>query len=273
MLVLAAALVALSSATAAQPPAPSRYYLALGDSLAYGMQPDKVERGAPPAAFNTGYVDVFAAKLRGLNPRLEVVNYGCPGESTITFANGGCPWLAEGRKLHDAFRGAQLAAALAFLKAHRGEVSPITLTLAGNDIIPAFDTCSLKSFLSCVESRAPKAIASFSARFASILRRLRSAAPSARIIVAGAWNFDFEHPQLTTPLWRPLNAVIRREAVAANARFADLMPLFNPPGSAAAQKARLCAYSFICSHDDPHPTNVGYRAIAAAMFAASGFKP
>ena len=58
---------------------PQSYYLALGDSVAYGFQPPKASAGLPPTAFNTGYVDVFAARLRQLAPKIQVVNYGCPG--------------------------------------------------------------------------------------------------------------------------------------------------------------------------------------------------
>ena len=129
---LAAALVALTvgaSAAGATSTVPRDYYLALGDSMAYGFQPTKAARGLPPSAFDTGYVDVFATRLRALAPGVRVVNYGCPGESTVTFTKGGCPWLAEGKRLHDVFRGSQLDAALAFLRAHPGEVSPITVTL------------------------------------------------------------------------------------------------------------------------------------------------
>src|SRR5919201_6882609 len=113
---------------------PQGYYLALGDSMAYGFQPTKAN--APASAINTGYVDLFAARLRKLSAKIKVVNYGCPGESTVTFVRGGCPWLVEGRKLHDAFRGSQLKAAVSFLRAHPGQVSPITLTLWGNDVAP-----------------------------------------------------------------------------------------------------------------------------------------
>ncbi len=100
---------------------PQSYYLALGDSIAYGYQPGK---GGGPGAFDTGYVDPFAAHLRKLSPKIQVVNYGCPGESSVTFTKGGCPALREGPKLHDPFRGAQLKAALSFLKAHRGRGQP-----------------------------------------------------------------------------------------------------------------------------------------------------
>ena len=263
-IVLVAALVAASAASGAQP---TRYYLALGDSIAYGIQPGKVDRGLPPAKFNTGYVDVVAAGLRKQKPKLVVVNYGCPGESTVTFVRGGCPWLTEHRKLHDPFRRSQLAAALAFLKAHRGQVGPITLTLAGNDIIPAFDDCPRASFVACVKTRAPKVIACSTARLASIVRQLRAAAPGVPIVVTGMWNFDPDHLDFTTPLYGRLSAATKA-AVAGRATFVDLVPVFNAPGSPDAQRARLCSYTLICTDDDPHPTDIGYRAIAAAILRA-----
>jgi lysophospholipase L1-like esterase len=263
-LTLCAALVAgaaiLSVASAAPRPVyqpPQSYYLALGDSIAYGYQPGK---GTRPSAFDTGYVDVFAARLRKLSPKIKVVNYGCPGETTVTFARGGCDWLAEDMKLHNAFRGPQLHAALSFLRAHRGEVSPITVTLWGNDVLP----------LSQKGKRAPKAIASFATRFDTILERLRAAAPTAEIIVTGAWNPEVDQLKQADPLYRSLDAAIRRTAAASRARVANVFAVFNA-GSIAAQKARLCRLSFFCTRGDPHPTDAGYRALAEAFVAASGY--
>ena len=113
---------------------PKQYYLALGDSITYGYQAYKHEAGLPPSAFNTGYVDVFAARLREIQPGITVVNYGCPGESTRSFLKGPCPWTEFGEQLHDSFIGSQLDAALSFLRTHPGEVTPITLTLWGNNV-------------------------------------------------------------------------------------------------------------------------------------------
>ncbi len=132
----AAAAVAKSTSQGPVYQPPQSYYLALGDSMAYGFQPTKAKPGAPPSDFDTGYVDVFAASLRKLSPKIQVVNYGCPGESTVTFARGGCHGLADGVKLHNAFRGSQLKAAQSFLRAHPGKVSPITVTLWGGDLFP-----------------------------------------------------------------------------------------------------------------------------------------
>ena len=259
-LALAVAVVVALPGTAAigsEAPRPQSYYLALGDSIAYGSQPNRP--AARPSAL-PGYVEPFAARMRKLSRQLEVVNYGCPGESTVTFTKGGCPWLAEGRKLHDAFRGPQLAAALSFLRAHPGEVSPITVTLWGNDLAP----------LSARGARAPKAIASFASRFTAILRQLRAAAPTAEIIVTGAWNPEADRLQQTMPLYRTLDAAIARAAARSRVRVANMLAAFNGTGNVRAQRARLCTRTFSCK-GDPHPTNAGYRAMADAFMAASGY--
>jgi lysophospholipase L1-like esterase len=256
-----AVLVSAASGSAAG----ERYYLALGDSIAYGFQPTKAKPGARPADFDTGYVDLFAARLRKGIPKLRVVNYGCPGESTATFARGGCPAFVDRIDLHDAFRGSQLDAALTFLRAHPDEVSPITLTLFGNDWLPlVLDTCKAK--LACVQKRGPSAIAAFGARLTSIIRQLRSAAPIAEIVVTGAWNPDPTQLGPMKPIYRSLEAAIVRAATPSHAHVAKMLPVFNSP---LRTQGRLCALTLICSMSDPHPTDAGYRAIAEAVLRAT----
>lgn len=264
-------LTALAASAASGPvyQTPQAYYLALGDSITYGFQPNK-PKAAPPSAFDSGYVDLFAARLHKLSPKIQIVNYGCPGESTRTFTAGGCPGRGDVKALHDSFKGAQLDAALAFLRAHPGEVGPITLTLFGNDWFPVvFDQC--KGKLACVRKHAPSEIASFGSRLTSILNRLRATAPAAEIIVTGAWNIDPDSLEQLRPVYRSLDSAIARAAATSRSRFADTLPVFNPTGSPRVQKARLCALSFICSKGDPHPTDAGYRAIANTTLAASGY--
>jgi len=122
-----------------------------------------------------------------------------------------------------------------------------------------------------VQSRTPRAIAS---GLSSILRRLRAAAPKAEIIVTGTWNPEVANLGQTDPLYRSLDATLARVAVEAKVRFADTFPSFNPQGNLVREKARICALTFACSRKyrgDPHPTDAGYRSIAAAVWAASGY--
>ena len=37
------------------------------------------------------------------------------------------------------------------------------------------------------------------------------------------------------------------------------------------RKAGLCKLTFFCTKGDMHPTDAGYRAMAAAFFVASGY--
>jgi lysophospholipase L1-like esterase len=260
---------AVAAGAAGSTSSPQSYYLALGDSIAYGYQPTKEKPGAVPADYDTGYVDVVAAQLRKLSPDLQVVNYGCPGESTVTFTRGRCPALPDYFKLHNAFRGAQLDAAVSFLRAHPGDVGPITLSLYGNDWLPlVLDTC--KGDVVCVRKHGPKAIAAFESRLTSIIQKLRASAPAAEIIVTGAWNPEPSQLAALKRIYRSLEASIVHAATASGARTAPMLPVFNAPGTPRAQKARLCRLTFICSKGDPHPTNAGYRAIAAAVMRAAG---
>jgi lysophospholipase L1-like esterase len=270
--VAAAAGLFVATAAATIDPAPrfnppKSYYLALGDSYAYGFQNSKFVAGLPPAAFDTGYVDVFAARLRAIRPNITVVNYGCPGESTTSFIVGPCPFHALGQ-LHDGFEASQLDAATAFLAAHPGQVSPITLQLFGNDMGELIRSCD-GDFV-CIQRAAPAAIASFGQRLAAIVDRLGAAAPDTEIIVVGGWNSRVDFLAESDPLVQAANATIAAVAARARARLADMIPLFNPLGE-GPRLAAICALTLLCSEGDVHPSDAGYRAIANIVFEASGY--
>lgn len=84
---LASALL-VSNASAKAPLKPT-YYLALGDSLAFGYKEETFNNNypaEPTAAFEKGYVGDVAAKLVGKEKHegneLKTVNLGCPGETS-----------------------------------------------------------------------------------------------------------------------------------------------------------------------------------------------
>lgn len=269
---LALTLGAVTVASASPTPrsAPHRsYYLALGDSIAYGFQTSKALAGLPPDAFNTGYADLFAAQLRQLQPQITTVNYSCPGESTTSFLLP-CIWKTSGHALHNDYPGSQLDAALAFLAAHRGKVSPITLSLNGNDANEFLQTCP-PGDLACIQASAPAAIAAYQARLTSILRHLHAAAPDAEIIVVGAYDPNIGAFAFADPLFTQLNQAQRAAAAAVRARFANPFPVFNPQGDPAAETTAICTLTLLCSQGDGHPSDTGYRALAGIVWAASGY--
>ena len=270
---LIAASVLLASPAAAARPAnfdpPKRYYLALGDSIGYGFQTSKALAGLPPQAFNTGYVDLFSARLRQLRPGITTVNFSCPGESTLSFTTP-CTWKASGHALHDDYPGSQLDAALAFLAAHRGQVSPITLSLNGNDITAFLQSCP-PGDLACIQNGAPAAIAQYRTRLTAILERLRAAAPDAEIILTGAYDPDIGEFSFADPLFTALNNAESMAGATVRARLANPFPAFNPQGDEAAETTAICTLTLACAQHDTHPADAGYRALASLAWTASGY--
>src|SRR5262249_34135756 len=100
------------------------YYLALGDSLALGVQPTFNGHDGPT---NQGYVDDLYHVTRLHVQGLRLTKLGCSGETTTTMINGGICEYAQ---------GSQLAQAVEFLQTHR--IAFITLDIGANNIDGCF---------------------------------------------------------------------------------------------------------------------------------------
>src|SRR5437667_2783123 len=101
-LLVLAALPASASTSNPKFNPPKSFYLALGDSLAFGYQQSKFIANLPtenPSAFVTGYVDDFAGMLQGIDPAIETVNLGCADETASSFMTGGGLYTHGGLKL------------------------------------------------------------------------------------------------------------------------------------------------------------------------------
>ena len=249
---------------------PKQYYLALGDSITFGYQAYKHAAGLPPSAFNTGYVDVFADHLREIQPAITIVNYGCPGESTRSFLKGPCLWTEFGEQLHDDFSGRQLDAAVNFLRAHPGQVSPITITLWGNNVREFSAKC--QGDAACIENGAFKFIDDLTKDLTKILRALRKEAPDADIILTGTWDSFIDALEFADPLFQLMNASIAAAAAAERVRFADPFPLFNPQGDLQREMQNVCSLLLLCTpQPDSHPSDVGYRVLGDLVWNVSGY--
>jgi lysophospholipase L1-like esterase len=271
---LAANLVS-AAADEAKFSAPKNFTLALGDSLAFGYQAHKV--AANPfdlAQFYTGFAFVFTQRVAqtAAGKGAQILNLGCPGETTDSFLNGPCLYHAIGFPLHINYSGSQMAAAEALLRAHPGQVNPILISLGANDALRAQAFCP--SFdRDCVAAILPGILAAVGENLGEVLSRLRNAAPDAEIILLQLYNPLFFVTPTSDALALSLNAVIGNMAAAHRARVANAFPAFN---QAPPQPQTLCVMTLMCglggiAPGDIHASDVGYATIADLMFQAAGY--
>lgn len=230
------------------------YYLALGDSIAYGYQPN--------ANFTDGYVDDVFNDLKGANVS-HVVNFGCPSESSSTFINGSCP---DRYIKHDQYIGSQLSAAVNFLKSRQGQVDPVTLDLGANDVINDFDEST------CTASTSAQAdIAAFDANMTqTILPQLTSAyttmtgAHTGEFVILNYYDPYAKSCPSSLALIEELNQHIAADAAKFNIKVADVFRAF---GGTANMATNICTLTWMCDPQfhDIHPTTKGYAVMAGAV--------
>jgi hypothetical protein len=112
LVALSAMLVAPSLASAKKAKPVKATYVGLGDSLAFGYSQELFNLNKPgenPAAFEHGYVtDYF--NLINAKKQTQLINYGCPGETTESLIGNNPTFLAElntkaGRKVQEPITG------------------------------------------------------------------------------------------------------------------------------------------------------------------------
>jgi lysophospholipase L1-like esterase len=264
------------------PAPPASYYLALGDSLSQGVQPD-----ASGASVHTGqgYASQLYAVLRRGQPGLVLVKLGCTGETTATMIHGGiCRYPG----------GSQLADAVVFLRAHRSHVKLVTLDIGANDPETCLDVSSAGQLAACAGRFIPAATANLE----TILTRLRQAAPGVRIVAMNyylpalaQWRHGLTGEltarlaELATAGYNSLlNRVYQQYGVNVANVFgafgtADFGGTVSVPGAGAlpANVAAICRWTWECAAPprgpNQHPNQAGYQVIARAFLAAGARLP
>jgi lysophospholipase L1-like esterase len=292
-LALALAGAAPAPAAAHASPAPGRshshvrYYLALGDSLSQGVQPNSSGQSLET---NQGYAsDLFAyyrTRVRGL----KLVDFGCPGDTTTSML-AGIGNAAAAQLFHcDRAHGSQLAAAVAFLTSHRGQVVLVTVDIGANDV----DGCvnDPANVLGCVTAGE----AAISQDTPKILRAIKRAAGHGVVLAA----MDLYDPLLADELQpassplnqlgaaslllaRGVNADIRSADVAAAFRTADVATAFDTYDvtptpyngvTVPADVVKVCALTWACAPapqgPNIHANAMGYSLIATTFESVIG---
>jgi lysophospholipase L1-like esterase len=282
LLAIALAMVAVLAVTAcsASPgggphkkAAPPTYYLALGDSLSRGVQPNA---SGISVETRSGYPDLVYAALRPSHPTLQLVKLGCPGETTRTMIHGGmCRYQA----------GSQLAAATAFLRAHHGRVFLVTIDIGANDP----ESCGsqpVTKLASCIGTGIPGA----ATNLAAIMVRLKAAAgPGVRIVgmnyylpALAAWRHGLPGRAVawvTERLAATYNGMLNRVYTKAGIPVANVFGAFqtsnfgDKQGDLPRNVTLLCRWTWACAAPprgpNQHANQAGYQVIARTVLQAA----
>ena len=259
-------------ATHAQSPShlfgPKQHYLALGDSLAFGFQPNH--------DFTHGYVnDLFNNYLQQHGTK-DFTDLGCPSEKSTTFIGGGlCSYSPF---------SSQLAAAVAYLKANAGKVSPVTLDIGINDVESdasiAPNDCTVPSQtqfetdLTTLDTNLTTTI------LPALLGALTVDGQVTGSIVMMNYYDPFQNICLGSPTsaffddFNTFNAHLATDASG----FGTIVDVFSPFGGGTTFNPNLCTYTWICTPPtspecvfpcpDIHPMDLGYSVIANTFAAA-----
>ena len=236
------------------------YYMALGDSLSFGYQPN--------LDFTSGFADDIFNDLHKANVT-AIVNYACAGETTTSMIQGGCP----GRFAHHgSYSGPQLPAAVNFLKSadNYGRVSPITLEIGSNDVLPDWDptTCSITAGAD-VDADLARMDANLTQ---TILPQLLSALGARKNANNGDLHLlNYYNPYAkacpdSAQFVHEVNDHLAADAAQFRIPVVDVYLAFGGDNDTASH---ICEFTWICSSvDDIHPTNKGYAVIAQAVETA-----
>jgi lysophospholipase L1-like esterase len=283
----AALLPGLAMAKAASP----HYYLALGDSLSQGMQPDLhgVTRNT-----KQGYANDLLAIERSRVHNLQLVQLGCGGETTTSMLTGQGN-NSNARLLHcDRAGGSQEAAAARFLRTHHhpGEVPLVTVDIGANDVdgcgsVPASQIFScVKNGLTTINKNLPKIFAGLkkAAPKGTTFAAMTLYDPFLGYYFAPAGSSDRALESESIGLAKILNGDLAAADAKAGFSTADVAGAFDTYDSTdtvtwAGQQiplnvSRLCSWTWACqtppSGPNIHANKNGYQVIANAFATAIG---
>lgn len=242
---------------------PKQVYLALGDSLAFGFQPN--------LDFKHGYASDWFNELQPKGVT-KLVNYACPGETLVTFMNGGCA-LHFLVKSHYPHSEPQYKAALTYIKQNKGKVSPVSIDIGANDFVTLFDpsTCAVLTNTQGISD----AIQTFDTNFTTVLTQLKSALGGTGDLFAMNYYNPFAEicPQQTA-LIQLLDQHLQQDATSVGVPWADVYTPFNV---GTGNGDNICNWTWMCQSKPKnvnlriHPNNTGYTQIYQAFTKLAGY--
>lgn len=244
-------------------------YLALGDSVTFGFIDNAGFEYLYPTNF-VSYTDYV-----GIASKVDVVNAGCPGETTSSFISStgednGCRAYRAVYPLHVPYTGTQLEFATSYLQRHRG-TRVVTVNLGANDGLLLEEQCNFDP--TCIAAGLAQLLATVAANMNTILSSLRGTGYHGTIIVANYYSLDYTD-QAQTQLTAALNQAIVSSASTYNARVADVFSAFAAVAFAnPLAQGKTCVAGLLNNSNpaqsppvcDVHPSQSGHKLFAATV--------
>lgn len=235
---------------------PKKYYIATGNSISFGYQPN--------LNWDDGYSTDWANQMRTRDPGLDYDNLACPGETTTTFLNGGCPYWYM-RKYF--YTGSQMSAVLYYLTIHAGQVSPVSLDIGATDLLACDTNGSINTLC------AANALHTVATNLPIIVSRIKAKLNGTGDFFLMNYYDPFQNAQPSTLYWvDQLNAETALVGKQYGVPVVDVAGIYRTDQYPTGGNPAICAWSWMCSfYRDIHPNDAGYAAIAQGFEKAARY--
>lgn len=235
---------------------PKHYYMAIGDSLAFGYQPD--------LNWADGYSTDFANQMEASHGLGEYDNLACPGETTVTFLNGGCPYWYARKYL---YTGSQMSAALNYLGSHAGQVSPVTLDIGANDLGNCYSNNVINT--TCGNN----ALNTVRTNLLIIVSKIKSELNGSGDFFLMNYYDPYQNEAPATLSWvQQLNTIIAQVGQQYGVPVVNVYNIFHTGSYPNGGNPYVCNWTWYCSiFHDIHANSTGYSQIAGGFESVSGY--
>lgn len=257
---LSGLLILSTGSAAAHAKHPPLQYVALGDSLPFGYQPNN--------DFTHGYASDLFQTLQAKQGYGMFANFSCSDDTTATFINGD-PIQSNSQRgclVPEVQTSSQLAVAKAYLQAHASEVGLVTLQIGVDDFLNSgainlnncqVDPAIFNAQLTNVDNNLTQTI------LPQLEQALRTAPEDqAKLVLVDYFNPLQQLCPNTITYINTFNQHLEQDA-RGYASFVDIAGLFTTQN--------LCQLTWICNDMPPtlgdiHPRNEGYALIADKVY-------
>lgn len=247
------------------------HYLAIGDSVTFGIDPS-TPASLTPSFGDQGFVSPFTDFLaqRHIGVRPTVNNLAIPGELSSSFFSGNAPdgWTSRVPGLNLNYgspatsQHTLMASTIQSIRNDSGEIGYASLLLGSNDI---FYLVATDEFLAASPSEQQQllsvTISGVVQGYQSILTELDVLAPEAMVLLPGYYNpypDQTAEGQFYNSILDIFNPAVQQLATTFDARYIDLDSIFD------GRELELTNIG----NGDVHPNQAGYGLIAGSFAQA-----